>query len=318
MKSSAYLLFIAIVSNLFLLSPTHAQGTNPSEPTSLRLTQTTTSSDREIVTKIDKIAQQITVRIDSQNSGNGSGTIVAKQGQTYYVLTANHVVDRSRTQKGCQFDIPQGQEQYRLTTPDGENYAIQPSAIVCQDGVDLAVVQFTSPKEYTVATVAKYNIAIGKTTDEEKWVFVSGFPASESQRRLTAGKVLTKEQGAISAKDAFSLAENSGYELVYSNLSLPGMSGAPVLDSRGRLVGINAAAENEFESDGNNKVSEISLGKSLGVSITTFLELLEQLKVNPAWLTVENTVPSPLNESQEADIRDSLFNLNVGLDAPSS
>jgi S1-C subfamily serine protease len=35
--------------------------------------------------KIDNIAQQITVRIDSQNNGNGSGVIVAHNGDTYYV-----------------------------------------------------------------------------------------------------------------------------------------------------------------------------------------------------------------------------------------
>ena len=46
-----------------------------------------------LVDKVDTIAQQITVRIDSKKNGNGSGAIVAKQGQTYYVVTALHVVE---------------------------------------------------------------------------------------------------------------------------------------------------------------------------------------------------------------------------------
>ncbi|NJM77974.1 MAG: trypsin-like peptidase domain-containing protein [Acaryochloridaceae cyanobacterium RU_4_10] len=56
---------------------------------------------------VDKIARQITVRIDSTKSGNGSGVIVAKQGTTYYVLTAEHVVPKP--------------DDYTLTTPMARN-----------------------------------------------------------------------------------------------------------------------------------------------------------------------------------------------------
>ena len=37
-------------------------------------------------------AKQITVRIDSSSGANGSGVIIAKEGNTYTVLTANHVL----------------------------------------------------------------------------------------------------------------------------------------------------------------------------------------------------------------------------------
>jgi hypothetical protein len=39
---------------------------------------------------VGKIAQQITVLIDGQNPG--TGVIIAKKDNTYYVLTAGHVV----------------------------------------------------------------------------------------------------------------------------------------------------------------------------------------------------------------------------------
>ena len=58
-----------------------------------------------IVAEVDKIAQQITVKIDSADGENGSGVIVAKNGQNYYVLTAAHVVEK--------------EDKYTIVTPDG-------------------------------------------------------------------------------------------------------------------------------------------------------------------------------------------------------
>ncbi|MBC6474703.1 MAG: hypothetical protein GDA48_19430 [Hormoscilla sp. GM102CHS1] len=48
------------------------------------------------------IAQEITVYIDGCSSG--SGVIFNKKGNTYYVLTANHVVDEN--QKFCRVQTP--------------------------------------------------------------------------------------------------------------------------------------------------------------------------------------------------------------------
>ena len=41
---------------------------------------------------LEKKAKQISVRIDSSSGANGSGVIIAKEGNTYTVLTANHVL----------------------------------------------------------------------------------------------------------------------------------------------------------------------------------------------------------------------------------
>ncbi|NJK47901.1 hypothetical protein HC931_06745 [Candidatus Gracilibacteria bacterium] len=98
-----------------------------------------------VVKEVDEIAQQITVRIDSKNNGNGSGVIVAKDENTYYVLTAAHVVKNSDT--------------YTLVAPDGQKHLLDASKITLFKGVDLAVVQFASSRTYTVATLANYGIA---------------------------------------------------------------------------------------------------------------------------------------------------------------
>jgi S1-C subfamily serine protease len=200
--------------------------------------------------KINNIAQQITVRIDSKNNGNGSGVIVAHNGNTYYVATAGHVVEN--------------QDKYTIVAPDGQSYSVENSTIKTFEGLDLAVVQFKSEQAYTVATLAKYEV------NDLQWVFVSGFPGQKAEtkqtppRLLTAGTVVQKSVANFVAKDSYSLTD--GYRLLYSNQSFPGMSGGAVLDIQGTVIGINTGAEDEVVvSKTTDDVAEISLDHSLGI-----------------------------------------------------
>ena len=67
-----------------------------------------------IVANIKAKAETITVRIDTNNS-NGSGVIVAHQGETYYVLTAEHVVAK--------------EQEYKIVTLDDQQYPIDYSQV---------------------------------------------------------------------------------------------------------------------------------------------------------------------------------------------
>ncbi|AFZ14818.1 Tetratricopeptide TPR_1 repeat-containing protein [Crinalium epipsammum PCC 9333] len=249
-----------------------------------------------IVAKIDKIAEQITVKIDSINNGNGSGVIVAKNGQNYYVLTASHVVEN--------------QDKYTIVTPDGRKYALSPSNIQIFKGVDLAVVQFSSSSSYQVATLAKYDFQ-----DYSKQVFVSGFPqlnrnqTNQQSLLLTFGYVWRKDNADFFAKEKASLSQ--GQDLVYSNISYGGMSGGAVLDSFGRLVGINTGAENESANNQRGEVVEFSVGYSLGVPISTFLSLASQAKVTTNLLQVQTNQPSALTQTEFASIVNQLVSLQV-------
>lgn len=149
-----------------------------------------------IAGKIDSIAQQITLRIDARNpdNGNGSGIIIAHQGQTYYVLTAEHVVKKP--------------DEYTIVTPDGQKHSVKANDIVKENGLDVAIVKFTSNKTYLVATLAKYNLFINS---KRHWVFLSGFPKSSAgKRKFTPGFRFSREQGFVEAKDTASKLSN-GY-----------------------------------------------------------------------------------------------------------
>lgn len=71
-----------------------------------------------VVKKVDEIAQQITVSINSKNNGNGSGVIVASEGNTYYILTAAHVVKNP--------------DEYTLVAPDGQSYPVAATTMIVE------------------------------------------------------------------------------------------------------------------------------------------------------------------------------------------
>jgi tetratricopeptide (TPR) repeat protein len=248
-------------------------------PSRMPLTASFRLAQSSIIENVDKVAQQITVRIESVQSGIGSGVIVARQGSTYTVLTAEHVVPKP--------------DRYSITAPDGQKYPVSADSVKKLEGVDLAVLQFSSSKSYQVATLANYYIGL----EARPLAFLSGFPGGAgAARQLTVGTVFPTSTTIFAAQNSYSMA--SGRELVYTTFSQPGMSGGPVLDQQGRVIGIHNASETKLETDENSgEVFATYLGRSLGVPIHTFLGLAAQVQVSPNLLHVENTVPLTMNRS---------------------
>lgn len=255
------------------------------------VTKTTPNSTPLVASLVDKIAKEVTVLITWESS-HGSGALVAKQGNTYYVLTAGHVARRKKDLK--------------IVTPDGQQYSVNTSTIKTWEGTDLALLQFTSNQSYQVATLADYDLE-----NEDRIVFVSGMTASQDattqlNRQFSAG--LLYGGGIERAKDSRSFA--FGYELVYTNSTDKGMSGSPVLDSLGRVLGIHTAAEGEptLIKQKTGEEREIQLGYSLGVPIRTFLALVEQEKLGLNFKK-HTTLPPRLSAPQQDAIITSALNL---------
>jgi S1-C subfamily serine protease len=80
-------------------------------------------------------ARKMTVRIEN-SGGNGSGVIVAKEGGTYYVLTAKHVVQDKKDNTHQKFSDG------KIITYDQDNYPV--ISTVVAESQDLAIVKFTS------------------------------------------------------------------------------------------------------------------------------------------------------------------------------
>ncbi len=200
---------------------------------------------------IDSMSSQTTVLIGrSLGEGNreektvwnpGSGVIVARQSNTYYVVTNTHVVKQFvkgnvwgvRTADG---EVHQVVDKVNNITRFGD-YQSNSKPI---RGFDLALVKFTSNRNYPTAVMGDSSKL--KTND---LVFISGWPRAEDplntrrQRKFTRGNIAKVKQHPD---------VDGGYNLLYSNWTKPGMSGSPIFNSKGELVGIHGRGRKKSES----------------------------------------------------------------------
>ncbi len=173
---------------------------------------------------VEEIAQPITVRLLGENIA-GSGVIISQVGSDYFVLTCAHVIDSNQEAK------------FVVLTSDGKEYTAQIDSRFNFRDIDLAVVKFSTNNQYPVAVVsANFNLSLGEE------VYVTGFPNYEQKSvnfvptvdlgikpyNFTKGKVI----------HVLNLPLEKGYKIGMSNEIEVGMSGGPVLNQNGEVVGI--------------------------------------------------------------------------------
>ena len=217
--------------------------------------------------QVNDIAKEITVMIGGLD-GKGSGVIIAKNGNTYTVLTANHVVKKA------------GYGIYELITHDGQKYPMEKSAQTLGK-LDLALVRFTSSKNYPIAKIAD-----SQTVKEGATVYNSGFPipsSSNNQQRnyfFILAQITSRGRG-----------ENLGYDLFLSGSPRPGMSGGPILNDQGEVIGIYGKAE--F----GRSESALARDGVQGIPTEKFPNLISNIPDNTQANTPRNN-PSPITESK--------------------
>lgn len=234
--------------------------------------------------QLDKIAEEITVLIpetfignDGQTKqANGSGSIIARAGNTYTVLTANYVVCRDKNPE----DQCKNYYDLNIVTHDGSEYTVNNSTIKKLPGVDLALLQFNSDQNYKLAALGNYEVA------DEQLVFASGWPDPKFQygkqkRLFSIGKVIP--QNLVPLFKIFPTA--LGYDMVYTSVTYGGMGGGSVLDTEGRLIAVHGQNEGE-QIEG----VRVAIGFSVAIPIRTFLRLASQAGIQKG-LRVESFPP---------------------------
>jgi tetratricopeptide (TPR) repeat protein len=207
--------------------------------------------------EVAKIAKGAAVTINSDAS-HGSGIIIQQQGSQYLVLTAAHVV--------------KGDRKFEVITADERRHQLQPTSVQPLAGVDLAVVKFTSDRSYPVPKLGNANNSTEGTT-----VYVSGFPIGTEAIDRT---VFNFTDGKVTANSSKPLKD--GYAIIYSNNTLPGMSGGGVFNGDGELIAIHGRGDvdtqiNTSELDPNIR---IKTGFNLGIPISTFQNLATKIGIN--------------------------------------
>jgi V8-like Glu-specific endopeptidase len=221
---------------------------------------------------VAKVAQAITVRIEGATQG--SGVLVKRDGNRYTVLTAWHVVSGQRPGEELSIFTPDGQEHpvkaaqsMRQRRTAGECLAWDQDTGRCasQTGAalqDATAITFYSSRNYSIAAVMDYKEGAYCVTSADKCdIYVAGFPASASRTlAVTAGRLIAYGK----------IKNNSGYSLVYSAPTRIGMSGGPVLDYEGFLMGIHARGDVKAGSPQNlqhSNIAEINQGVALPCDI---------------------------------------------------
>jgi tetratricopeptide (TPR) repeat protein/S1-C subfamily serine protease len=229
-----------------------------------------------IPAKVLDIAKLSSVQIKKADGGIGSGVIIAKDNDIYYVLTAAHVVENK--------------QEYQVVAPDKQVYKVDNQTIRKRDGLDMAVLQFRSSQVYQVATLGDYKLA-----DNSPIVFLYGWKGQETNHPslFSVGFM-----GSIDANELW--AKPRGYELAYTNEGYSGMSGGGIWDTEGRLISIH-----------NASVTDV-IGLSLGLSIQTFLfhEREEVWNLPQSKLNIVNIPPKDINSIAITTTPPSIVNSN--------
>jgi tetratricopeptide (TPR) repeat protein/V8-like Glu-specific endopeptidase len=250
--------------------------------------------------EVAQVARQITVQIKSGHSGSGSGFIIKQAEQTYTVLTASHVV-------------PNG-DQFTVYAPDGKQYDVLPASIKPVTGIDLAIIEFTSPQKYEIAQVGDSSKIQPLSVS-----YVSGFPLNsltsiETTYRFSTGQFLAQAMRPF----------EDGYALAYSNDTFGGMSGGPVLDDKGKVIGIHGRALSEFSNRGINPFTGSKSAVNLSIPINRFLEIAEtqfpslELRnqsnpVAPGSITADDILFQAIEEYTKGNRQASIVRVNEAL-----
>ena len=244
----------------------------------MKLTTLASVSSQKLPQEIDRIASEISVKV-SDRDFLGSGFIVKQTKNKYIVITNQHV-------------LRAGKAPYNIETFDGKAY---PAKIVADDIsdrlYDLAILEFESDAVYPTATIGNsVNLEVGEL------VFAAGFPYGEldtSDRATSAifqqpernGLGLALKPGRVAI--ILDRALEEGYQIGYTNDVRKGMSGGPLLNSQGKVVGVNGKhayplwESPEIYQDGSQPcpaLQELITRSSLAIPIEKSIELTPQLR----------------------------------------
>jgi tetratricopeptide (TPR) repeat protein/S1-C subfamily serine protease len=260
--------------------------------------------------EIYEIAVPVTVRVARSSTDlGGSGVIIAKQGNTYTVLTNDHVVCNDPPNSGNS-TVRCDDVAYTIHTYDSKQHQVISDSIRRfgnrVNDPDLALVQFSSTEEYPVATLGNSD-----AVEVYQEVYAFGFPGFFD---FKTGRTRQERQAPRGFVTEVDVEENSrGYTLAHDARVWHGLSGSPLFDVRGRVIGINGQARTDtvyaeaFATDPDNNPQtddtpqrtnlvvpvSIDTGIYLAVPINTFISLLPESGFDLISILDRDNTPAP-------------------------
>ena len=176
--------------------------------------------------EINLRVKQTIVRIDGASVGSGS--IIEYSDQVYTVLTNWHVMKNSG--------------EYTVQTIDGRKHQVDLKSIQRLPDLDLAILKFSSNQNYqTIETGNSANLNEGQS------VYFAGYPGELRREDNRYYRFFTANLVGILPKTT-----ENGYSLIYSGEAFPGMSGGPVFNQQGLMIGVHGEANIHALSGGTS------------------------------------------------------------------
>jgi tetratricopeptide (TPR) repeat protein len=242
----------------------------------------------------------VTVQINN-NLGypGGSGVIIAKEGNTYMVLTANHVVLREDAE-------------YTILTHSEQNYSVKEVKRLQNqpENIDLAIAIFETSDTLEVAILADSKQAVIGSK-----IYVSGYPLPSLG--MGEKREFTLTSGTITSDISEQNNNRWGYTLQYDANTRKGMSGGPIFDIKNRVLGIHGQGEIDDSVIGYSSGEEIGIktGFNRGIPINTFWSFQSRFELKQSSLIVDNT---PIQENNTTELNNPKTTLDfylLGLNA---
>jgi serine protease DegQ len=192
--------------------------------------QTTKESIEQQQQRLRQQMRSISIRILANGESIGSGVLIDKQDRAYTVVTNAHVIQAASAP-------------FKIQTHDGQIYIAALIPPPAKQNRDLSILRFQSDRNYTPTKLASVSPKIGTL------VWAAGFPLDDvattpanSQNVPAKVSGLTIADGKVT--QILPVAITGGYQIGSDNAVRKGMSGGPLVDAEGNLVGINGIHAN--------------------------------------------------------------------------
>jgi serine protease Do len=229
---------------------------------------TTPLDEASLSEKILTKSRQFTVKI-FVGEGSGSGVIFKREKDVYYVLTTGHNFllysnTMNEDEAGIKSELDNSKSgdsaNFSIVTVDGQLHKLMFSEVLPIPDVDISIFKFTSDKEYDVAKLSE-------TFQPGQKIYLFGYKNCFQQQDKKVDEFdktseFTKGEIANIAKELPTKPRE--YEIGYTNASIVGMSGSPLLNDQGEVIAIHG-----FSGTNKSKTSEGTL-QECGKLTSTF------------------------------------------------
>jgi hypothetical protein len=241
--------------------------------------------DSNIPEKILELGKATTVFITGR-SDSGSGVIIDKQDDLYYVLTAAHVVGTKPSEEEVKYEL-QTIDKEKHPIADHSNYHKKVQKF--PQNTDLAVIEFRAKKNQQYQTVS-----LAKSTFRGMPVYAFGWTNCEEEQK----PIFQITEGVICE---IQLKDENGWDLHYSNNTIQGVSGGAIIDQNGHLIAIQAGlkgggSHNQKCKPAPQKPNE-KYAHGLGISIGTKFEKLKLKLSTKSQIKLNAGINPPKNSS---------------------